>query len=443
MTLVSAVRAVGWVALLVLCSETLEAQTPAPSAAPEASLNLEQAMALALKNHPRVLAAQGEAARAHEQEREARSAYMPVVNAFVTGSVANEPARIGAGFLTDSSLFNRFGQGLTLSQLITDSGRTENLVASTRLQSEARVQSYQATRADVLLAVTRAYFEVLRAQGLRRVADDTVKARQALSDQVGTLARNKLRSQLDVSFAEVALFEAKLMVLRAQSQLAAAYSELARSLGSEAQTAYVLEETPLPPPPPEAPDDLIAAALKNRPELASARLASEAAHRFERAERDLSRPTVTLLGAAGYIPYIEQSGSTHIPAKYGAAAVNIEVPVFNGHLYAARGAAAREEARVVDETTRDLQERVVRDVRVAWGEATTAFQRLDVTVQLTEQAGRGLELAQGRYELGLSSIVELTQAQLNKTQAEVENLSARYDYASQRALLQYSVGALH
>jgi outer membrane protein len=81
-------------------------------------------------------------------------------------------------------------------------------------------------------------------------------------------------------------------------------------------------------------------------------------------------------------------------------------------------------------------------VRVAWANAMNAFQRIDVTAQFLRQATLALDLAQGRYNLGLASIVELTQAQLNVTQAEIENLSAKYDYQTQNAALQYSVGLL-
>jgi outer membrane protein len=91
---------------------------------------------------------------------------------------------------------------------------------------------------------------------------------------------------------------------------------------------------------------------------------------------------------------------------------------------------------------RDEEERVARDVRVAWGSASTAFQRIDVTAQFLRQAAMAVQLAQGRYDLGLSSIIELTQAQLNQTQAEIENLSAKYDYESQYATLQYAIGNL-
>ena len=58
------------------------------------------------------------------------------------------------------------------------------------------------------------------------------------------------------------------------------------------------------------------------------------------------------------------------------------------------------------------------------------------------QAQLALELAQGRYNLGLASIVEITQAQLNLTQAQIENVSATYDYQIAYSQLQYTVGAL-
>jgi outer membrane protein len=122
--------------------------------------------------------------------------------------------------------------------------------------------------------------------------------------------------------------------------------------------------------------------------------------------------------------------------------VNVNIPLFNGHLFSARREAARYRALEADQRLRDERERVARDVRVAWASATTAFQRIDVTAQFLRQAALALDLAQGRYNLGLSSIIELTQAQLNQTRAEIENLSAKYDYQSQNAALQYTLGLL-
>lgn len=423
------------VALAVVFAGTMAAQQPQ-------KLTLREAEMIALQNHPQIQAAQNEAQYANQQVTVNRSPYYPVVSADVTGSQAVHDSRVGAGFITDSRLFDHFGQGITISQLITDVGRTNNLVASSRLQAQAGNQNVVATRYDVLLQVNRAYFDVLRAQATVRVAQETVAARQLLLDQVSELARNNLRSQLDVSFADVNVSGAKLLLVRAQDAIAQAYAELARTLGSDQVVESELVGEPLPNSPPSKPDELIAQAFANRPELASFRFSRDAAYKFADAEKDLSRPTVSLIAEAGYIPYISQLTAQAIPPEYEGAAVNVSIPVFNGHLFSARREAALQRALESDQRLRDQQQRISRDVRVAWASANDAYQRIDVTAQFLRQAALALDLAQGRYNLGLSSIVELTQAQLNLTQAEIENVNAKYDYQTQYAALQYTIGQL-
>jgi outer membrane protein len=405
-------------------------------------LTLREAEAIALQNHPQVQAAQHEVNYSNQQIVESRAAYYPNLTGDLTGSQGNSLARIGAGDLTASRLFNRFGQGVVVHQLVTDSGRTSNLVGSSRLQAQAAAQTAQATRYDVLLQVTRSYFEVLHAQAVVKVAEQTVSARQLLSDQVTELARNSLKSQLDVSFADVNVSQAKLLLLRAQDSVQQAFAELGRAMGSDQPVNFQLADEPLPSAPPAAADQLVAQALGNRPELASLRFSRDASYKFAEAEKDLSRPTVTVLAVGGFLPFINASGST-IPAEYEGVGANVSIPVFNGHLFSARREAAFERAMESDQRLRDQQQSVSRDVRVAWASANDAFQRIDVTAQFLRQAALALDLAQGRYNLGLSSIVELTQAQLNLTEAEIENLNAKYDYQTQYEALQYTLGLLH
>ena len=82
------------------------------------------------------------------------------------------------------------------------------------------------------------------------------------------------------------------------------------------------------------------------------------------------------------------------------------------------------------------------DVRIAWLGASTAFQAIAVTNKLLDQATQSLNLAQARYDLGLGSFIEVSQAQLNLTGAQIATASAKYDYQIQRALLDYQVGVL-
>ena len=421
-------------AAAVLTAGGLVAQTPP-------RLTLQDAEALAVKNHPQIQAAAEEVEFANQQVIINRAPYYPIVHGEITGSQGNDQARIGAGDLSASRLFNRIGQGMVLTQLITDSGRTPSLIASARLQAQASAQTLNATRFDVLLAVNRSYYEVLRAQAVVKVAQQTVAARQTLDDQVTELARNQLKSQLDVSFADVTVSEAKLLLLTAQQGVQQSFAELGRSLGSDQPANYQLVDEPLPSGPPDTPDSLVTQAESGRPELAALRSSRDAAQRFFDAERDLSRPTVSAVAVGGALPYIN-SGATQVPAGYEGIAANVNIPVFNGHLFSARREAARQRALEADQRLRDEQERIARDVRVAWASAVTAFQRIDVTAQFLRQAALALDLAQGRFNLGLASIVELTQAQLNLTQAEIENINSKYDYQSQNAALQYAMGVL-
>ena len=99
-------------------------------------------------------------------------------------------------------------------------------------------------------------------------------------------------------------------------------------------------------------------------------------------------------------------------------------------------------AQAAAQNLRDFENRVARDAQVAWLNASTAFERLALTAQLLDQATLAMNLAQSRYDLGLSSIVELSQAQLNQTSAEIASAGAKYDYQLLRAVLDYQVGTV-
>jgi outer membrane protein len=127
--------------------------------------------------------------------------------------------------------------------------------------------------------------------------------------------------------------------------------------------------------------------------------------------------------------------------RYGAAGVNVSVPLFNGFRLNAEAAEAKLRAQASSAQTQALADRIVRDVRTAWLTMNTAQQRMTVTAQLLTQANTALDLAQTRYRLGLSSIVELSQAQLQQTQAQIEQANARFDYEADLATLRFAGGA--
>jgi outer membrane protein len=423
-------RAGATVVILMALTTRAGAQPPIP-------LTLEEAERRALQNHPQLRAVQFSSAAAKEVARETRSAYFPTAFGSVTGATALDGSRIAAGGLNNPIIYDRFATGVTVGQLVTDFGRTQALVRSSSLAADARAQDVDGERTLVLLDVDRAYFGALRAQAVERVSQATVDARQLVLDQVTALAQSNLRSGLDVSFASVNLSSARLQLVQAQNHTQRAFATLAVALGEQPAAPYAVSDRPLPPAPPADSAALIADALRQRPDVLAARLGAESAVAFANAEADLYRPSVAAVGAAGVTPY-HQAG---LEDRYAAAAINVNVPVFNGGLFGARHAEASLRARAVAERLRDLENQVRRDVQVAWLNARTSFQRLDLTRQLSEQAAASLELAQSRYDLGLGSIVELSQAQLNKSQADLEGAAASYDYQVEMAFLAHATGA--
>ena len=357
----------------------------------------------------------------------------------MTGAKAPDGTRIAAGGLNNPTILSRVSTGFSVSQLLTDFGRTSNLVGSERLRADAQRQDEEGERERVLLDVDRAFFDALRAQAVLKVAQQTVAARQLVVDQVTALANSNLKSGLDVSFAKVNLGEAQLLLVQSQNDVQASYASLADAMGSsEATAAYDLQDEPMPPAPPADSAPLVAEAMKDRPDVATARLDEQAAMKFADAERALWFPSVSAIGAAGVTP----SHVAGLDDNYSAIGVNVTVPLTNGNLFAARHAEATFAAEAQGQRLADLQNRVTRDVTVAWLDARTAYQRLDLTTELLTEAKDALDLAQARYKLGLSSIVELTQAQLNETQAEIEQATARYVYQTRNSALRFQLGEL-
>lgn len=403
------------------------------------NLSLADAEKIAIQNHPQIQAAGYLAVAAQARVTEARSAYYPQAVGSLTGVESETNSRISAGALNNPIIFDRYANGVAVSQLVTDFGRTHELVKSSNLHAQAQKENVVTSRADVLINVDRAYYSVLRAQAVLKVAEETVKNRQLVSDQITALEKNKLKSGLDVSFANVDLAEAQLLLIQAQNGVEGSYADLSAALGYSDEKTFTLAEEPVPPAPTPNVSELIAQALQNRPELVSRRLDVSSAQSYATAERDLWFPTISAVGAAGLAPvHADLLGD-----RYAAAGFNVNIPLFNGHEFGALRAEANAEANAQEQYLRDLQNVIVREVRKAWLESNAAFQRLSVTDQLLAQATQALDLAQQRYKLGLSSIIELSQAQLNMTQAEITQASAKYDYETAISALNYQIGATH
>ncbi len=206
----------------VCCPSYAQTQSNTPDPAPSpmgTPLTLAQAEALALKNNPQITIGKLRALEAQQYVREMRSALLPTAFLSLTGVDSRSGSRIAAGALNNPSVFPRAAAGATVTQLITDFGRTTNMLSSSEFQAKAEDKNAAATAADITLAVDQAFYNSLETRELVKVAQQTLNARQTFVDKIQALTSAKLKSDLDLSFAKVDVARAKLLVLESSKQL--------------------------------------------------------------------------------------------------------------------------------------------------------------------------------------------------------------------------------
>ena len=224
-----------------------------------------------------------------------------------------------------------------------------------------------------------------------KVAEETVNERQATVDQVGALAKAKLRSDLDLSFANVQISQAKLLLLDAQNSAANAMAALNTVLGSERDEQYTLvdETAASPDPAPQDAEALLQSTFAARPDLAALNDNYTAARQFSTAERDLWLPTISALATVGGTPVrADQIQSSW----YGAAGQTSTSP---SSPISYNACAQRQScAPTRPGSARTVRPMPVRDLRTAVLNAQNAFQRIGVTQEMLNESNLALDLSQ-------------------------------------------------
>jgi outer membrane protein len=431
---------------LMLCALAKEGTTDARQsllnegmdAAPR--LTRTQAEQMAIKNNPKISVSRLLALAQHQVVRETRSADLPTITANVTAVEAENGSRISAGYLTSSAVFEHAAAGANFSQLITDFGRVNNLVAFSKLQEKARHADLQAAIDDIVIETDRVFYTALQSKALYEVAKQNVTTRQITESQVSELTSNKLKSTLDLSFADVNLSQARLLQLDAENNMHASMAALDAVLGLDREITYDLvdDSKDATQPPPDV-SQLVQQGLQQRPDLRATAFNQQAAAKYSRAQRDQLLPNISAAGTVGSVPI--RPVPAYTTNWWGAIGVNVSIPIFNGSLYSAESKEANLRERVASERNRDLRDQIVRDIYTSWLSANAAFQRMAVSEELLKQANLSLQLAQTRYQMGLSSIVELSQAQYQQTDAAVGSTNAAYEYKLALATLNYQIGS--
>jgi hydrophobic/amphiphilic exporter-1 (mainly G- bacteria), HAE1 family len=434
---------------IFLLPKTANAADPAPI-----HLTLQKAESIALRHAPEIAQAYFNAAAAGQVVREVRAGLFPQVTGNVIGvadtneisrtlglgDITRNTTRIGAGGgLNNSGVYSRESNGILVSQLITDFGRTGNYVEAARLNALSAAQRTQLARAQVLLMADQAYFQALEGNALIRVANETISTRQVVVDLTNALVESKLRSELDSSLALVALEEARLLLLQADARQKGAQAQLSAALGFRYPQQFTLDDDTIKTPNEQAQlAALLTEAFRNRPEAIAVRYRRDAALQNAIAEKKARLPVVSFIGAYGRTP----AGDDLVRETYAVAGVNVAVPILDGGRISARSSEATLTANAVSKEVEALEDEIARDVNLAWLNVTITRKKIEVTASLLASATKAMDLAKARYQSGVASFVELSQAELGMTQAEIENATAKYEYQIGLTTLDFQAGAL-
>ncbi|MEO6846351.1 MAG: TolC family protein [Chthoniobacterales bacterium] len=404
-------------------------------------LTLKAAEAYALAHHPDIKAALYKADAAKQGVVESRADFFPQLTGIAVFAEANNngDARIAAyNGLSNPTILTREANGLYLTQLITDFGKTALLTSRAILTAKSANERIDAIRQLVLLNVDKAYFGALGAEALVRLTDQEVSTNQLLYDRIKALSASNLKSTLDVSLQQANLAQARLLQVNAQGRFQEAMAELAAALGSRADADFTLSHEDSLATVPESVQPLLSEAMAQRPDIISLRYSRDAAFRAASAAGAARLPNITGIAAGGLTPYHEQT----LPDNYGMVGVNVSVPLFTGGKLSAQQKELQFQAKAFEQFLENQEIVALRDVRDAWIDARTSYKKIQVSKEFLEASSTAFELAQSLYVAGTSSIVEVSQSDLQRIEAQIAYINAKYEYQTKLSVMAYETGNL-
>ena len=393
--------------------------------APPAVLTLQEAESVARKNHPGIRAANQRIRVQEAVLKRAEAAYYPTAG--VRGSYENRPAAEGPN--ADENLFNTTGQ---VNWLVSDFGRREGTVRREQETLEARRFSERTSVEDIVLNVRRAFFDYLRAEALVRVEQDTVKDRETLVRQARGFFDVGTRPKIDVARAEASLFAAQAGLIGAQNGVRIAWARLKSAMGvtrfAERQVASEVNV--------QAPtlslDEAVKTALESRGEI------MEVQSRLKAQQEAID---VVKLGRMPRVRLDGQYGRRwHNDENVVTSSLTLEVPLFPGFTLKPEIERAVSDYAVVRAQLDELRQRLALEVEESYLNLVEAGERIKANEAQTRSAKENLDLANGRYQVGVGSIIEITEAQVINTRAQTDYIRSIYDHKVAEARLARAMG---
>lgn len=392
-------------------------------------LAIDRCIEIALQRNPALQAAAGSANAARSRVGQARSAYFPQVTlsgGYSKFTLPTDPT---------NARVDQYTENATVTQNLFDFGRTWNQVTAAQKNAAAAGEDLRTTRAVVILNVKQAYYSLLRAEKNRDVLKETVGSFEKHLEQARGFFEAGVKSKFDVTKAEVDLSNARLNLIRAENALRIARVTLNNAMGMPDAPDYTIEDTLAFQKVAIAFEEARDRALANRPDL-----------RSNDARRQASEAALSL-ARSNYLPFITGSASytrtdrDFPPEPDGwSAGVTVMLPLFSGFLTNSQVREAKENLAAARANVEALRQNVLLDVQQSWSNLQEAEERVAVAELTVKQAEENFAIAKGRYDAGVGSPIEETDALLALSNAKTSFIAALADYRVAEATLLKAMG---
>jgi TolC family type I secretion outer membrane protein len=418
-------------------TRVVDVAVPADLAQRIRQLTLVDVVDLALRNNPATRASWAQARSTAFLFGSARGQYYPTVDAAADVSRIRSPATgtRAAGERTE------YGPSISLNYLLLDFGGRSGSVESARQSLFAANLAHNATIQNTVLQAQIAYFNYMATSAL--VAAEQSAIAEARANLNAATQRNRvgLATIADVLQARTALSQEQLNLETTQGSLQAARGGLASALGLPANLPFDLEPVAgtLPVRPlAQSVDSVINDALRNRPDLASARAQAASAAQQVRIARAAELPSL-VLGGNGARTY--STPKTFAGPSYSVT-LGLAIPLFNGFSRQYDVSAARAQADAIAALADQTRQDVITQVFVSYYALQTAGQRVSTADELLASATQSVQVAAGRYREGVGSIIDLLTAQTALANARAQQVQSRWQWYTSLAQLARDAGVL-
>ena len=420
---------------LIVLPPAPEAVAPVGKPAPKDAMTLEDCIGIALRKHPRIKGAEEDLTAGRFRTMGAFSNYLPQINFGVYRNGVTSFIPFGGMMDTTYSYDSTFW-GFTGNWNIFDFGRTYYSVKSDAELENALDKTLSSVQQNVVYDVRAAYYGLLRAQTLVKVAEDTLaQANDHLREAQGFYDTG-VKPRYDVTQAEVGVNNAKVQVIQAYDAVTQARITLNTRMTVDPMTKTVVVDRPELEPLDKTLEQYLALAIENRPDI-------------QALQSQKNAYGLAVNGAlAGFLPVISASAGydwnnfdSSAVVDTSSYQVGITFPLFQGFGTVAQVGQARAAALSAKYRLEDSKLGVENDVASAYLAVQDAKARVAALAVSVQKAKENLDIAQGRYEAGVGNIIDVTDAQVQLTQARTDQAQAYYDYHLAYSRLLRSTGA--